>query len=172
MFEMFVNVLLCLVIGVCVYWDLKSRRIPNFVTLPTIIIAPVLNGVFWGLPGLKSSLAGFFIGLAVLIIPFALGGMGGGDVKFLAAIGAMKGSPFILYAAVYSAFAGGIMALGVLLYRGQLLTLLKKWIFALINVFVPGVVSIPKIDSESIDKQVLPYGVAIGVGTVFALLVT
>lgn len=171
MFETFINVLLCLIIGVCVYWDLRCRRIPNFLTLPPLLIGPVLHVIVWGLPGLKSSLAGFLVGIAILIIPFALGGMGGGDVKFLAAIGAIKGSSFVLHAAVYSAFAGGIMAVCVLLYSGKLLTLLKKWIFVILDAFAPGVVEMPKIDTKGIDKQVLPYGVAIGIGAIVALVI-
>jgi prepilin peptidase CpaA len=171
MFETLMNVLLFLIIGVCVYWDLKYRRIPNFFTLPTILIGLVLHLIFWGLPGLKSSLIGFLLGLAVLIIPFALGGMGGGDVKFLAAIGAIKGTPFILNAAICSAFAGGVMAICLLLYKGQLFALLKKWVFVMVDMFLPGIVQMQHIDAEGIGNQALPYGVAIGIGTIVALIV-
>lgn len=171
MFEILMNVLLFLIIGACVYWDLKYRRIPNFVTLPTILIGPVLHVIFLGLPGLKSSLIGLLLGLAILIIPFALGGMGGGDVKFLAAVGAIKGNPFILDAAIYSAFAGGAMAICLLLYKGQLFALLKKWVFAIVDVFAPDVVPMQHVDTKGLDNQVLPYGVAIGIGTIVALII-
>jgi prepilin peptidase CpaA len=171
MVETSVNALLLLVIGISVYCDLKYRKIPNFITLPMIILGPVLNVMLDGASGFKNSLVGFSLGLCVFLVPFYLGGMGGGDVKLLAAIGAIKGSPFILRVVFYSVFSGGLMAFIVLVYKRQLLVLLKKWIYMLINVMSFGAVEFSFTEEIQKDKQVLPYGVAIGVGAVAALLI-
>ena len=74
--------------------DFRFQRIPNYITVPSAVIALVFNmaaGMFGspeycGLAGLLASLAGFALGMALLFLPFAMGGGGAGDVKFLAAM--------------------------------------------------------------------------------------
>jgi prepilin peptidase CpaA len=171
MFEKIINIFLCIVTVMCVFWDLKYRRIPNFVTLPVMFTAPVIYGTIQGISALKSSLSGLVVGLLIFFIPFILGGMGGGDVKFLAVVGALKGTAFVLNAAIYSAFAGGIMAVLFLLYRGELFILLKKWIYTLINIMAPGAVRMARTEKTDVGKQVLPYGLAIGIGVMTAMII-
>ena len=96
-------------------WDLARRKIPNWLTFGLMGLGLVMGFIAGGLEGLADSLQGLLLGGALLFIPFLLGGMGAGDVKLLAAIGALKGSSFVLRAFLYGALAGGALALGALL---------------------------------------------------------
>lgn len=101
-------------------WDLKTGLIPNRIMFPAMLTGIVLNTYYSGWHGLGTSLAGLALGILLLFIPFAIGGMGAGDVKLLAAIGALNGHVFTFRAFLYGAIAGGIMALGVALAKGRL----------------------------------------------------
>lgn len=102
-----------------------------------------LLGTFTAVFRLNDALLGFAAGLALLLIPYILGGMGAGDVKLLGLIGALKGSGFVLETFIYMAVIGAMLAILVILMRGGF----KKS-------FGVG----------------MPYGVAIAGGAVLALL--
>lgn len=107
--------LLCAVV-----FDLRFRRIPNYLTLPAMGI-----GILWGLTqgGLSAagaSILGLFLGGVLLFPLFALGKFGGGDVKLLAAIGALRGASFVWRATLLGAASGGVLAILMLMYRREL----------------------------------------------------
>lgn len=151
-------ILTFLLAGTAAVFDYRTRRIPNLLTLPALLIGLVLNTICSGMGGLEESLLGLLAGGLLLIIPFMLGGMGAGDVKLLAAIGALNGPYFALFTFIYGAIAGGVMALLVLLLRGRAMTVLGNLVF---TVVVPG---------QCLVKSNLgiPYGIAIFIGTVAA----
>lgn len=95
--KLILNTLTFIYIFIAAFWDYKYKKIPNKLNFPVIIMALVLNFSFFGVTGLKLSIFGFVIGLFILLIPFALGGVGAGDVKFLAGIGALKGHNFVIW---------------------------------------------------------------------------
>src|SRR5262245_65222789 len=78
------GVLAC--IAICVVTDVRARRIPNLVSGPTMLVGIALNTLYFGTSGLTTSLGGLLAAMAVLIIPFALGGVGAGDVKMMGAV--------------------------------------------------------------------------------------
>ncbi len=129
-------------------WDLRTKRIPNWLTYPAIVLGLALNLALSGYAGLGASLLGTAAGTALLFVPFALGGMGAGDVKMLAAVGALAGPAFVFRSFVYGAVAGGLIAAGVLFGR---LYLFKG--------------------RRSAAKEAFPYGVAILAGVVAAYVV-
>lgn len=96
-------------------WDLARRRMPNWLTFGLMGLGLGMGFIAGGSAGLAVSLQGLLLGGALLFIPFLLGGMGAGDVKLLAAIGALKGPFFVLWAFLYGALAGGVLAVGALL---------------------------------------------------------
>src|SRR5688572_20078399 len=96
----------------CVF-DLRSRRIPNALTFGAAAGALAFAALTGGFTALGWSVGGWALATAMWIPIYALGGMGAGDVKLMAAIGAWLGPGAVLYAALYSAIAGGIMAAGV-----------------------------------------------------------
>src|SRR5262245_40577491 len=98
--------------------DLRTRRIPNVLTCGGAAVA-IVDGIWVSGPsGLVTSLGGWLTGAAMFMPMFVLGGMGAGDVKLAACIGAWLGPMPALFVALYSAIAGGVMAVGVALCTG------------------------------------------------------
>jgi prepilin peptidase CpaA len=106
--------------------DLRHRRIPNLLTFGAAALAFVFHGMVSGLPGVQSAAFGWLAGLAMFLPFFLLGGMGGGDVKLLAALGAWLGPGDAFWLAVYASIAGGALAVVVSLARGYLTTALRN----------------------------------------------
>jgi prepilin peptidase CpaA len=162
------NILLAIVLIICVITDIKSRKILNIVTLPTIIFGFVYNIFTKGFEGFLFSGNGFLIGLGLLLIPYLLGGMGAGDVKLMAAIGALMGASFIFYSFIYTALIGGIIALLLIIKTRGFAKVIKSIFFNVLffrsNL---GTIMISKDKHSSIS---FPYGVAIVLGTFCTLV--
>lgn len=156
------NYLLGLVLLICVITDIRNRKILNVVTLPAVVIGIVYHSWMSGWNGFLFSGTGFLVGLALLLIPYLLGGMGAGDVKLMAAIGALTGAYFVFYAFFYTAIAGGIIAVLLLLYRQKLLYTLKQIVW---NIWI---LSNWKMSNGDPALVSFPYGVAIALGTLVA----
>ena len=136
-------------------YDWKARRIPNWLTFGTLFLALVLNFLDFKLHGLLNSLIGFFTGIALLFIPYALGGMGAGDVKLLGAIGSVVGFKNIISVFIYSAICGLFLGLiWILCKPGHL-----KFLITTGQAF-------PTVDK----KEKVPYGVAILLGTILYVI--
>lgn len=164
------DILLILVVSICLYTDLKERKIYNAVLLPALLIGVTLNVINMGFNGMVFSLIGFGLGLGLLIIPFFLGGIGGGDVKLLAVIGAIKGWYFLIYTALGMGIAGGIIAIFILLFRKRLFRMVKEF-FKGILVLIGSKFKVVSFNVDD-EKYMFPYGVAIaaGVGVAYIFL--
>jgi prepilin peptidase CpaA len=99
------------VLAVSTTTDLKWRRIPNWLTGPFLAAGFAASGWLHGWHGLGASAEGMALGLLVYGTLFLLGGMGAGDVKLCAALGAWIGPGQLLIAMILTALAGGVMAL-------------------------------------------------------------
>jgi len=100
--------------------DLRTRRIPNALTVGGAAAALVYRLATGGSAGALDAVEGWFVGLALLLVPYALGGMGAGDVKLLAALGAWLGPAETLWLGIYTNVAAGLMALAVAMAHGYL----------------------------------------------------
>ena len=100
--------------------DLRTRRVPNPLTLAIGAGGLAVAGRQAGLDGLWMSLAGLSIGLVLMLPGHLFGATGGGDVKLLAAFGTWLGPVAIATAFVYAALAGGVLALATKAYRRRL----------------------------------------------------
>ncbi|GAB6157731.1 prepilin peptidase [Desulfotomaculum varum] len=151
------------VILISVYTDLRYRKIYNALLLPAFLFALLYHGSSGGLSGLLTSLQGTLLGLVLLFIPFILGGMGAGDVKLLAVIGAWHGPQFVWFCFLCTALAGGLIAIVQLTKSGRLLTTFKM----IILTFIPGVPKVNTFGTLATAKagEAFPYGIAIAVGT-------
>src|SRR3954447_5439537 len=96
-------------------FDLRSRRIPNHLTFGAAAVALFVALLTGGMSAAGTNLTGWLLATALWLPIYALGGMGAGDVKLLAAVGAWVGPAEVFHAALYSAIAGGVMAAGVAL---------------------------------------------------------
>jgi prepilin peptidase CpaA len=140
--------------------DLRARRIPNHLTYPAMLLGLVANTALGGWHGLGQSALGWAAGLGVMLLPFLLRAMGAGDVKLVAAIGAIKGPEFVLVAALYACVTGGLLALYYLIRERRVASVTRYivygWFWALKG-------SGPKAGA-------IPYAPAIAAGAVLALL--
>jgi prepilin peptidase CpaA len=123
--------------------DVRSYRLPNWLTGVGFVLGVSLSSFFGGWVGLQMSLLGAVAGLLPLFILFALRLWGAGDAKLMGAIGSFLGPEGVLWALFYGAIAGGVLS-GVL------------WITAK--------------PSEDRKKKKVPYGVALAAGGVIAWL--
>jgi prepilin peptidase CpaA len=149
---MSLSVVLVIILGSAmvpvVYWDGRWRLIPNFITLPLIALGIAGQVMLHGVSGLWLSLTGLLLG-ALLMLPFyLLNGMGAGDLKLMAAVGAVLGLRWVLTVFFFTSLVGGLLAAILLLvHRSSFRTS-----------------RLPSLESQP-DSLTVPYGWAIAAGT-------
>lgn len=157
------QVALLLILGVAIVSDLQSRKIPNWLTGPAILLGIGIQTFMNGWEGLLFSLEGMALGLGLFLVLYMFGWMGAGDVKLYAAVGSFLGPIQTLSAAILIALVGGllaVLALGV--YRGW--KKMGAWFWSVTQtIFLAR--SLPAVaPANNIPK--VPYAVAIGIGTI------
>jgi len=166
------NLALPLVLSCWIAWgDIKTHRIPNYLTFATALTGLAYALIFHGWAGLLDGSLGLVLGFGLLFLPYLWGGMGAGDVKALAALGAWVGAERILFLFCYMGIAGGVIALGVLGWKGLLWEKMRQGWVTLWNLILcrPDGVALPPPPVQ--ETPGIPYGVAIALGMV-ALVVT
>jgi len=106
--------------GAAAIIDLKTRRVPNALTAGMAVAGRALAGIADGRTGLLTALAGCLVGAVLMLPGHVFGGTGAGDVKLLAASGALLGPTLIFRAFLATALAGGILAVLVAIQRRRL----------------------------------------------------
>ncbi len=124
-YQAMAQVVLAAAVIIGVFFDLRERRIPNWLTMPALGAGLILQTIYAGPMGLLLALGGAAAGAAFLALPFAAGWVGGGDLKLLAAIGALMGAPFAFWTVLFASAAGGLLTLGWLALTGNLFGSLK-----------------------------------------------
>ena len=99
--------------------DIRTRRIPNALTMPLAASGVLLAAAGWGTVGAGAALAGWAVGLLLMLPGYLIGATGGGDVKLFAAVGAFLGPSLMVPALVQTAIAGALLALAVAAVRGR-----------------------------------------------------
>jgi len=152
--------------------DGLKLKVPNWLTFPMIITGWIYNATLspWaGWEGLWFSLWGTAVGMALLLPAYAIGGMGAGDVKLLAGVGAwVADTATLLYAFAVSAIVGGLIALVmVLLHRGWQKHQGQFWMICseILTVKDPEKLSAMAAERKS-TMMLLPYGIPIAIGTI------
>ncbi|WP_242035256.1 A24 family peptidase [Mesobacillus harenae] len=148
--------------------DIKFRKIYNLVTLPSIIASLLYYFYIFGIDGFFFSGKGFLVGVGLLIIPYLLGGMGAGDVKLMAAIGALMGASFVFYSFIYTALIGGVIALVLIMKSKGVWNTIKSFFFNV--VFLRSNLGSMTISKDKASSISFPYGVAIVLGTFCTLI--
>ena len=159
---------LLIAVAACVT-DIRSRRIPNLLTFGAALAAIVFHTFASGLDGLSAATFGWMVGTAIFLPIFLLGGMGAGDVKLIAALGAWLGPADALSVGVLSFIAGGVLGIVVALFSGYLRTALRN-IRGMVGYWVlAGVRPVPGMTLEQSDAPRLAYALPILAGTVMTL---
>jgi prepilin peptidase CpaA len=164
--------LLCAAIGAV--YDVRSRRVPNLLTLPAILFGLLLHFTLGGWQELGSSLAGGLVCGFIFAMLYVTGGMGAGDVKLMTAVGCIAGLPRTGYLLILTALAGGAMALGLVLYRGRFKATISNIGALVVHHRYQGLVPHPELNVGNAQTLRLPYALAIAAGSAlmfFALAV-
>lgn len=149
--------------------DLRSRRIPNLLTFGAAAGAAGYHFGGAGLAGLGLAAGGWLVGGLMFLPLFALRGLGGGDVKLMAALGAWLGPGAAVWLALYTALAGGVFALVVALGRGYTRQAFRN-VWSILSYWrIVGIRTHPVLTIDSAGAVRLPYALPIAVGVVVTL---
>ncbi len=151
--------------------DYRSRRIPNWLTLSGFCAGLLLHGMSGGLAGAGTSLLGAALAFAIYLVLYALRAMGAGDVKLMAALGALVGPGDWMVVFIAAALAGGLLACCMMVWKGRVYeTLWNTWFIVneLVRFRAPYVRRVD-LDVKAPEALNMPYGVAIAVGTLACL---
>lgn len=161
------SILATLLVGAAVITDLRSRRIPNSLTLTAFAAAIILRTAVEGWPGLALGVAGAVLAPGLLLVLHAGKGLGMGDLKLIAAVGAFVGPAVGIAAVLGTAVAGGILA--ILIVDSKLALIASTFLIGLpfIGRQKPGTTA-GTAPRKSIGT--MPYGVAIAAGTVLTIV--
>jgi prepilin peptidase CpaA len=147
-------------------WDVRWRRIPNWLTVSGAVAGIIINTVLFHWPGLKTSLVGIALGLA-LLLPFVLvRSLGAGDWKLIGALGACVGPRSLLAVLFGAILVAGVMALGVIIWKGRLKqTFLNivRLLAALFSLRIPDA----EVSLDNPESTKIPFGVAVSLAVVF-----
>ena len=110
--------------------DLWRFKVYNLLTLPTLTLGLVVAATHGGWPGLQASLLGAGFGFGILLALHALGGVGAGDVKLLAALGAWLGLIWTVHVFIASALAAGVYAVVLVLVQRGVLGVVIEFLLA------------------------------------------
>ncbi len=161
-------ILLCALAVTCAVTDLWKGRVYNAVTYPAIALGFGVQIASYGLPGLWSALGGFAVGFFPPFLLFALGGMGGGDVKILAAVGAAAGAVAATEALILGFAFGAIIGLAQLAWKGVLFKSLWRAFRFLVGTLIPGVPRV-KLIREGEQPTLERFAVAVCLGVLATL---
>jgi prepilin peptidase CpaA len=152
--------------------DGVKLKVPNWLTFPMVLSGLAFSAWHGGWHGLVGSFEGAALGLALLLPLYAIGGMGAGDVKLLAGLGAWVGPWLTLQAFVATAVVGGVMALGMVAWTGRYF---RHWaMFHTIGTEILTIRNPAKLAELAAARKptmlLLPYGIPMAVGTIVFFL--
>ena len=157
-------------LGLAALFDIRERRIPNWIILFGLIAGLAL-GAFQSGTQFIFNITGFFAGILALMIPFAFGWMGAGDVKFFAVMGALVGYKPLPRVFFYSCIVAGLIALvAMALGQARQISFKHFWIDCKF-VFLSLPAGLPSSTPRDSGVYSVPWGVAIGAGTIMAYYV-
>ena len=163
------NVAALIVAGLACATDLRTRRIPNVLTYSAPLAAIGFSAATAGWAGVGSALAGWAVGFALFFPLFALRGLGAGDVKLLAALGAWLGPMPVAVVGIYAAIAGGVIALAVSFHTGYLRTAFGNIGALLMFWKTVGLRPAPELTLEDASGPRLAYAVPVLTGLMVML---
>lgn len=140
--------------------DFRWRRIPNWLTVPALLIGVMANSIVTGLPGVKASLLGAALGLALLLPFVLLRSLGAGDWKLAGALGAFTGPALLVDLLLTSILVAGVMAVALVIYKRrtrQTVRNIGHILISLVTFRLPG----ERVSLDNPDSLKVPYGVAL-----------
>lgn len=159
-----------LIVGLClsVITDISRHRIPNWLTLCLCLSALILHIWFGGLTGILFVTSGILVGLCCFLPLYLFGAMGAGDVKLLASVGAFVGPSSVVWAALMTILAGGVIAIFFITLKGGLMPMIRRYYSMALSFTLGQFQYIPPIKGEAAGLR-FPYALAIASGTALSL---
>lgn len=145
---------------IAAWTDFRNRRIPNWLTVPALVIGVAANTIFGGTSGLWYSLKGAGLGLALLLPFVLLRSLGAGDWKLAGALGAFTGPQMLIDLLLGSVFVAGVMAAALVIYKGRVRETVRNIghiLISLVTFRLPG----ERVSLDNPDSLKVPYGVAL-----------
>lgn len=145
--------------------DWRSRRIPNWLTVPAFAVGVALSTFQFGWSGLKDSLLGTALAFGLLLPFWLLKSLGAGDLKFAAALGAYTGPGRLIDILIGSIFVAGVMALALVIYKRRLLQTIRNIghiLVSLVTFRLPG----SHVTLDNPEALTIPKGVALALTVV------
>lgn len=162
----------CCCAAVAVVTDLRSRRIPNWLTGPAFLFALLLHAVTGGVRDAGLALLSGLIAGGVFLVFFLAGGMGAGDVKLMAAVGALAGLHPLRHLLIATALLGALAAVVTALLKGRLRETVGNAGALLAHHQAHGLVAHPEFNVQNGATLRLPYAIPIAGGCLAVLLLT
>ena len=165
------DIIIVLVSGLAAFFDYRLRRIPNWL-IGFGLTSGIVLSAFQGIHLVTLSILGFIVGIAFLLLPFAFGWIGAGDVKYLGVVGALLGVGLLPRVFFYSALAAGLIAVCYLAVGVGNSNFREQW-----TNIKTVIISMGQILPEPVSIQArqqggsVPWGVAFAAGTIFAYYV-
>jgi prepilin peptidase CpaA len=160
--------LVTVVLIVAAVIDGFELKVPNWITFPFIIGGWIYSTAAFGWEGLGWSLVGMLVGLGLLLPMYAIGGMGAGDVKLLAGVGAWVYGTHTAYAFAVSAVVGAVLAIGMVLVRRAWKKHAAQFMVILNEILV--IRNPERLAAIAAQRKptmlLLPYGIPIAIGTI------
>jgi prepilin peptidase CpaA len=150
-------------------FDLRMSRIPNWLTFGAAAAALAFHLATGGASGVAQGIGGWVAGVALLLAPYALGGLGAGDVKLMGALGAWLGPGDTFWLAMYTGTAGAVMALIVGALHGYLRRAVSNIWLLLTHWRVNGLRPFPELTLSTSHGPRLAYAAPILIGTIVML---
>jgi len=148
--------------------DARCRRIPNWLVFPFLLAGVIVSTVIHGWSGFVDSLSGVLLAALLLGLFYLVGGMGMGDVKLCASVGAWIGPHQLVFALLFMGFAGGVMAFGWAI-QGRFLKEMLSGTSDLIFGFAKrGLRPHPTLVLANPSTRRLPYAPAIAIGAILS----
>jgi prepilin peptidase CpaA len=164
---------LALTVGLTAGWiDYRTRRIPNWLTVPGALSGIVMHWYGTGPHGVHMALEGMVLALTCLLPLVLLRAMGAGDWKLMGAFGAILGPVMMLMVLATAIFLSGIMAMVMVVRAGRVKETLMN-VFVLVQGFLSfGLRDLPDISLDNPDLMKLPFGVAAALAAVLCFVAT
>lgn len=159
-------------LALAVWFDLRTRRIPNRLVLVGLAASLVLQAVH-GVEGVQAWALGLLAGFGLLVPLYVVRAMGAGDVKLMAMIGSFLGPLAALNVVIFTLVAGGLLAIGVALCKGALVNTLRNVQFVMFETILRSAGGgRARVAPVAVSAGNLPYAVAIAVGTLGYLVLS
>jgi prepilin peptidase CpaA len=163
-----------LTLAVTIYagWiDWRVRRIPNWLTVPSLFLGIALHASIAGWRGALTSIEGVGLALALLLPLVLMRALGAGDWKLMGAVGAFLGPWMFVLVLLASVFVSGFMAMALMIHAKRVKQTLRNVIVLVKGFFAFGLRAHPEISLDNPTLLKLPFGVATAMGTAIMFVV-